>query len=101
MSSQSPKFISAEARYLYEQGDVEGAKDVESRALPATGRVENAAGKVNPGKINGARLESFENGVVTLRVDDTNVLSFWLSIDIPLDKLEKFISQCKRDQDCE
>lgn len=45
------------------------------------------------GKIDGARLISCEDGHLIIRVDDSNVPSFWVEIDVPLNKLFEFVGR--------
>ncbi len=70
-------------------------KDIQSNIIKTIGRVESSDGKVNPfGKIDNARFVSYDNveQVVTIRVDDTHVPSFWMEIRIPMAQLNAFIT---------
>ena len=95
---------SLEARHFAKHGETKLAQEAEARHLQARGRVESADLKVNPcGKIDAAKLWKWnkDTNSVTVRIDDSHVPSFWAEIKIPLDQLNRFVTDCKQDnEDC-
>lgn len=102
------RFQSPDARHqasqlsIIEPGAMEAAEETEQAHIPdARGCVADVAyardGRpgtlTNPfGKIDGARFTDFdpETRMVTLRIDDSHVPSFWTEVRFTLDKLEEF-----------
>jgi len=44
-----------------------------------------------PGIIDGAKLAQLRGTAIRIRVDDSDNLPFWLEIDLPLDRLQKWL----------
>ncbi len=77
-------------------------EEEELARLPARGRIplvtihgeaELPKRRHKPGEIDGARLQSFCEGVVTLRLDDSENLPFWAEVSLSLDQLQRWLRE--------
>jgi hypothetical protein len=87
LSSRNP----TEQKYL-----LEIAEQSEARHLEARGRIYSCDGKVNKKqKIDGARLLAYDKKTkkLTIRVDHTEILEFWIEIDVSQKQLMEFIEE--------
>lgn len=71
------------------------AADAESAVLETRGRLSDHGKSNYDGKINGVRLAGYDrtNQSVTIRMDDSRVLSFWAEITLDLGQLKRWIAQ--------